>query len=175
MNWGNSFQGVCWKHTSWLLLSKKSAQRVDSLSLIKRESNFKKVNTLDIIGWYLNVITSYTFQAISNSLSRNFLLTKKGFPIFFVGVYHNSVALNTISNIHQDLEGFPTSVVKMIFMSTFLIISCFLSSINGQELPDQKFVTDLVTNFNRFGIIYHLPLMKRSHIHNYYKSINQYK
>ena len=100
---------------------------------------------------------------------------QKGFPIFSVGVYHNSVSLNTISNIYQDLEGFPTSVVKMIFMSTFLIISCFISSINGQELPDQKFVTDLVTEFNRFGIIYHLPLIKLSHILDYYKSINQYK
>ena len=68
----------------------------------------------------------------------------------------------------------PPSVVKMDFWSTFLIF-CFVSSINGQKLPNQKFVTDLVTNFNRFGIIYHLPLMKRSHIHNYYKSINQYK
>ena len=97
---------------------------------------------------------------------------QKGFPIFSVGVYQNSV---TISNIYQDLEGFPTSVVKMIFMSTFLIISCFISSINGQELPDQKFVTDLVTKFNRFGIIYHLPPIKLSHILDYYKSINQYK
>ena len=62
----------------------------------------------------------------------------------------------------------------MIFMSMFLII-CFISSINSQELPDQKFVTDLVTNFNRFGIIFHLPVMKFSDIHDYYKSIKQYK
>ena len=60
----------------------------------------------------------------------------------------------------------------MIFM--FLIIY-FISKTNGQELPDQKFVTDLVTNFNRFGIIYHLPQMKVSHVHDYFKSVNQYK
>ena len=62
----------------------------------------------------------------------------------------------------------------MIFMSMVQII-CFISSINGQELPDQTFVTDLVNNFNRFGIIFHLPAMKFSHIHDYYKSMKQYK
>ena len=61
----------------------------------------------------------------------------------------------------------------MIFMSLFLIY--FISSIDGQKLPDQKFITDLVSNFNRFGIIYHLPPMKLSHVHEYYKTIKKYK
>ena len=75
-------------------------------------------------------------------------------------------------NLCEGLLVFSTSVVKMIFM--FLII-CASSITNGQELPDQKFVTDLVTKFNRFGIIYHLPQMKVSHVHDYFKSVNQYK
>ena len=75
---------------------------------------------------------------------------------------------------HLKLLPILHSVVKMIFMSTFLFIS-FISLINGQRLPNQKFVTDLVTNFNRFGIIFHLPAMKFYHIHDYYKSIKQYK
>ena len=46
---------------------------------------------------------------------------------------------------------------------------------NGQELPDETFVSDLATKFNRFGIIYHLPSMKLAYIHDYYKSINKQK
>jgi hypothetical protein len=78
-------------------------------------------------------------------------------------VFNQKLTSNAIANFYQDLLAFLASVTKMIFMSMFLTIFC-ISSINGQELPDQKFVTDLVTNFNRFGIIYHLPLMKLSHV-----------
>jgi predicted CDP-diglyceride synthetase/phosphatidate cytidylyltransferase len=89
-------------------------------------------------------------------------------------VFNQKLTSNAIANFYQDLLAFLASVTKMIFMAMFLTIFC-ISSINGQELPDQKFVTDLVTNFNRFGIIYHLPLMKLSHVHDYYKSIKKYK
>ena len=85
-----------------------------------------------------------------------------------------SLNCTAISNFYKDLLIFPTSVVNMIIIAMFLII-CFISAINGQNLPDQKFVTDLKTNFNRLGIIHHLPMMKRSHILDYYKSFNQYK
>ena len=87
---------------------------------------------------------------------------------------NQKLASSAISNFYKDLLIFPTSVVNMIFIAMFLII-CFISAINGQNLPDQKFVTDLKTNFNRLGIIHHLPMMKRSHILDYYKSFNQYK
>ena len=93
-----------------------------------------------------------------------------------IDLLNQKLASNVISNFHQDLPVYPTNIPvdKMSFMSMFLIV-CTISSINGQKLPDQKFVTDLVTNFNRFGIVLHLPIMKFSHIHDYYKSINQYK
>ena len=89
---------------------------------------------------------------------------------------NQKLASNVILNFHQDLQVYPKNIPvdKMSFMSMFLIV-CTISSINGQKLPDQKFVTDLVTNFNRFGIVLHLPIMKFSHIHDYFKSINQYK
>ena len=93
-----------------------------------------------------------------------------------IDVFDQKLASNVILNFHHDLPVYPTnlSVDKMSFMSMFLIVFT-ISSINGQKLPDQKFVTDLVTNFNRFGIVLHLPIIKFSHIHDYYKSINQYK
>ena len=58
-------------------------------------------------------------------------------------------------------------------MSTLLTIF-YLASIYGVELPNPKFVTDVVTKFNRFGIIYHLPLMKVSRVHEYNKLIPQF-
>ena len=65
------------------------------------------------------------------------------------------------------------SVGNMMFMSTLLIIF-YLASIYGVELPNPKFVTDVVTKFNRFGIIYHLPSMKLSQVHEYNKLIPQF-
>ena len=65
------------------------------------------------------------------------------------------------------------SVGNMMFMSTLLTIF-YLASIYGVELPNPKFVTDVVTKFNRFGIIYHLPSMKLSQVHEYNKLIPQF-
>ena len=65
------------------------------------------------------------------------------------------------------------SVGNMMFMSTILTIF-YLASIYGVELPNPKFVTDVVAKFNRFGIIYHLPSMKLSQVHEYNKLIPQF-
>ena len=67
------------------------------------------------------------------------------------------------------------SLGKMVFMSTqtLFTIGC-VASIYGVELPNPKFVTDLATKFNRFGIIYHLPPMKLSYVHKYNKLMNQF-
>ena len=61
----------------------------------------------------------------------------------------------------------------MIFMSTFLTIF-YLASIYGVELPNPTFVTDVVTEFNRVGVIFHLPSMKLSQVHEYNKLIPQF-
>ena len=69
---------------------------------------------------------------------------------------------------------FLSPVIKMIPRG-ILIFICYFSQINGFDLPDPKFVTDLVNNFNRFGIIYHLPFVEIFKIHEYSKTIREYK
>ena len=44
------------------------------------------------------------------------------------------------------------------------------------ELPDPKFIMDIATNFNRLGIIYHLPPNMHPFIlQKYHKFTNQYR
>ena len=49
------------------------------------------------------------------------------------------------------------------------------NSARGSNLPDPKFIADVVNYLNRLGIIYHLPPMKQSAIFKYRKSIGQYR
>ena len=48
-------------------------------------------------------------------------------------------------------------------------------SVRGSNLPDPKFIADVVNYLNRLGIVYHLPPMKQSTIFKYRKSIGQYR
>ena len=48
-------------------------------------------------------------------------------------------------------------------------------SVRASNLPDPKFIADVVNYLNRLGIIYHLPPMKQSTIFKYRKSIGQYR
>ena len=48
-------------------------------------------------------------------------------------------------------------------------------SVRASNLPDPKFIADVVNYLNRLGIIYHLPPMKQSAIFKYRKSIGQYR
>jgi hypothetical protein len=48
-------------------------------------------------------------------------------------------------------------------------------SVGGSNLPDPKFIADVVNYLNRLGIVYHLPPMRQSAIFKYRKLIDQYR
>ena len=49
------------------------------------------------------------------------------------------------------------------------------NSARGSNLPDPKFIADVVNYLNRLGTVYHLPPMRQSAIFKYRKLIDQYR
>ena len=48
-------------------------------------------------------------------------------------------------------------------------------SVGGSNLPDPKFIADVVNYLNRLGTVYHLPPMRQSALFKYRKLIDQYR
>ena len=62
-----------------------------------------------------------------------------------------------------------------MILFTILVLLSILMSIECFELPDPNFVTDIVTNFNRLGVIYHLPSIARPDVLKYHKKISKFR
>ena len=64
--------------------------------------------------------------------------------------------------------------LNVLLFAVSLLFYNFKSA-RGSNLPDPKFIADVVNYLNRLGIIYHLPPMRQSAIFKYRKSIGQYR
>ena len=64
--------------------------------------------------------------------------------------------------------------LNVLLFAVSLLFYNFKSA-RGSNLPDPKFIADVVNYLNRLGIIHHLPPMKQSAIFKYRKSIGQYR
>ena len=62
-----------------------------------------------------------------------------------------------------------------LLLVIILFSSLFGHPALGSNLPDPKFMADLVTYLNRLGIIFHLPPIEKSTVYKYRKSISQYR
>ena len=74
----------------------------------------------------------------------------------------------------QQMQCCICSVSMMMFIS-IVVLASISTTAKCLALPDPNFVADIATNFNRLGIIYHLPLMAKSDVWRYYKTISKFR